>query len=124
MVIETSNAAPFEEGQAYLAKFAGAEAISFTAQYAGQTQGVVQVVTNDARAFIPMMELIDREKELARLAKEKANCEKELAAAAAKLANEGFVNKAPAAVVQKIRDTHAAAGAKLQKIEESIAALN
>ena len=124
MVIETSNAAPFEEGQAYLAKFAGAEAISFTAQYAGQTQGVVQVVTNDARAFIPMMELIDREKELARLAKEKANCEKELAAAAAKLANESFVNKAPAAVVQKIRDTHAAAGAKLQKIEESIAALN
>ncbi len=56
--------------------------------------------------------------------KEKANCEKEFAAAAAKLANEGFVNKAPAAVVQKIRDTHAAAVAKLQKIEESIAALN
>ena len=124
MVIETQNAAPFEEGAAYLAKFASAEALSFTAQYTGQAQGTVQVVTNDARAFIPMMELIDREKELARLAKEKANCEKELAAAAAKLANEGFTSKAPAAVVQKIRDTHAAAAAKLQKIEGSIAALN
>ncbi|HIW54584.1 MAG TPA: hypothetical protein H9883_06430, partial [Candidatus Ruthenibacterium merdigallinarum] len=70
-----------------------------------------------------MMELIDREKELARLQKEKAACEKEIASAAAKLANEGFVNKAPAAVVQKIRDTHAAALAKMEKIEQSLADL-
>ena len=46
-----------------------------------------------------------------------------IASAAAKLANEGFVSKAPAPVVQKIRDTHDAARAKLRKIEESIAAL-
>ncbi len=84
---------------------------------------MVQVVTNAARAFIPMMELIDREKELARLNKEKASCEKEIASCEAKLNNEGFVGKAPEQVVQKIRDSYAAAKAKLTKIEESLAAL-
>ena len=69
------------------------------------------------------MELIDRDKELERLGREKAKCEKEIASAAAKLANEGFVSKAPAAVVQKIRDTHDAAVEKLAKVEESIRAL-
>ena len=38
---------------------------------------MVQVSTHAARGFIPMMELIDREKELARLNKEKAKAEKE-----------------------------------------------
>ena len=122
MIVETADAAPFQAGESYLAKFAFAEELRFTPKYEGETAGTVQVVTHIARAFIPMMELIDREKELARLAREKANCEKEIASAAAKLANEGFVSKAPAPVVQKIRDTHDAARAKLQKIEESIAA--
>ena len=123
MIVETADAAPFQAGESYLAKFAFAEELRFTPKYEGETAGIVQVVTHTARAFIPMMELIDREKELARLAREKANCEKEIASAAAKLANEGFVSKAPAPVVQKIRDTHDAARAKLQKIEESIVAL-
>lgn len=123
MTVETADAGPFEAGKSYLAKFAFADEVSFTEKYTGGTQGAVQVVTHAARAFIPMMELIDRDKELARLAKERANCEKEIASAAAKLANEGFVGKAPAQVVQKIRDTHAAAQEKLAKIEESIAAL-
>ena len=123
MIIETADAAPFAAGKSYLAKFAFADEVHFTEKYTGETQGTVQVVTHAARAFIPMMELIDRDKELARLAKEQANCEKEIASAAVKLANEGFVGKAPAQVVQKIRDTHAAAVEKLAKIKESIAAL-
>ena len=105
LIVETADPAPFQAGGSYLAKFAFASELTFTQRYAGETKGHVQVVTHAARAFIPMMELIDREKELARLQKEKAACEKEIASAAAKLANEGFVNKAPAAVVQKIRDT-------------------
>ena len=71
------------------------------------------MVTHAARAFIPMMELIDREKEQARLAKEKAQCEKEIASMAAKLSNEGFVNKAPAHIVEDMRQKHAAAAEKL-----------
>ena len=123
MIVETADAAPFKAGESYLAKFAFAEGVSFVEKYEGDTAGMVQVVTNTARAFIPMMELIDREKELARLNKEKASCEKEIASCEAKLNNEGFVGKAPEQVVQKIRDSYAAAKAKLTKIEESLAAL-
>ena len=123
MIVETADAAPFKAGESYLAKFAFAEGVSFVEKYEGDTAGMVQVVTNAARAFIPMMELIDREKELARLNKEKASCEKEIASCEAKLNNEGFVGKAPEQVVQKIRDSYAAAKAKLTKIEESLAAL-
>lgn len=123
MIVETADAVPFKAGESYLAKFAFAEGVSFVEKYEGDTAGMVQVVTNAARAFIPMMELIDREKELARLNKEKASCEKEIASCEAKLNNEGFVGKAPEQVVQKIRDSYAAAKAKLTKIEESLAAL-
>lgn len=38
----------------------------------------------------------------------------------AKLSNEGFVNKAPAHIVEDMRQKHAAAAEKLAKIEESI----
>ena len=123
MIVETVDAAPFKAGESYLAKFAFADEVSFVEKYEGDTAGMVQVVTNAARAFIPMMELIDRDKELARLNKEKAGCEKEIASCEAKLNNEGFVGKAPEQVVQKIRDSYAAAKAKLAKIEESLAAL-
>ena len=123
MIVETVDAAPFKAGESYLAKFAFADEVSFVEKYEGDTAGMVQVVTNAARAFIPMMELIDRDKELARLNKEKAGCEKEISSCEAKLNNEGFVGKAPEQVVQKIRDSYAAAKAKLAKIEESLAAL-
>ena len=120
LIIETADKTPFEDGAAYLAIFAFANEVSFTEKYTGDTKGVAQVVTHAARAFIPMMELIDREKEQARLAKEKAQCEKEIASMAAKLSNEGFVNKAPAHIVEDMRQKHAAAAEKLAKIEESI----
>ncbi len=123
LIIETADAAPFEAGESYLKKFAFSTDIAFCEKYEGETQGMVQVVTHTARAFIPMMELIDREKEIARLAKEKAQCEKEIAMHAAKLANEGFMAKAPEKVVNEIREKHALVIDKLAKIEESIATL-
>ena len=74
--------------------------------FSGDASGSVQVVTDKARAFIPMMELVDREKELARLEKELASCEKEIASADAKLNNQGFVAKAPAQVVENLSLIH------------------
>ena len=44
-----------------------------------QVEGAVQVITDAARALIPMDELVDKEKERARLQKEKASCEKDIA---------------------------------------------
>ncbi len=124
MIIETADAQPFEDGKSYLAKFAFCtDDVTFTEKYDGDTNGMVQVVTHAARAFIPMMELIDREKETARLAKEKAQCEKDIAMLSSKLDNAGFMAKAPEKVVADIKEKHAAALDKLAKIEQSISAL-
>ena len=123
MIIETSETEAFRRGGDYLAKFAFATDVTLTDKYTGDTAGMVQVITHAARGFIPMMELIDREKELARLNKEKAGAEKEIGMFSRQLSNEGFVNKAPANVVEEIRQKLARAQEKLARVEESIAAL-
>ena len=123
MIIETSETEAFRRGGDYLAKFAFATDVTLTEKYTGDTAGMVQVITHAARGFIPMMELIDREKELARLNKEKAGAEKEIGMFSRQLSNEGFVNKAPANVVEEIRQKLARAQEKLARVEESIAAL-
>ena len=123
MIIETQSASAFERGRVYLAKFAFATDVEVTSKYEGDPAGTVQVVTDAARGFIPMMELIDREKELARLNKEKESAQKEIAQFSRQLSNEGFVNKAPAKVVDDIRQKLARAQDKLANIEQSLTAL-
>lgn len=123
MIIETQDAAAFQKGEVYLARFAFATEVTLTDAYTGPTEGMVQAVTHAARGFIPMMELIDRDKELARLNKEKAACEKEIAQFGRQLQNQGFVNKAPAHVVEDIRQKLARAEDKLARITQSLAAL-
>ena len=81
------------------------------------------ISTHTARGFIPMMELIDRDKELARLNKEKAKAEKELAMFQNQLNNPKFVERAPAQLVEDIRNKEARSRDKLNNIEESIRAL-
>ena len=123
LILETAGGSAFEKGGQYLAKFAFATDVTVTPKYEGDTAGMVQVVTHAARGFIPLMELIDRDKELARLNKEKAAAEKEIAMFEKQLANEGFVSKAPAAVVEGIRQKLAKSQDKLAMIQDSLAAL-
>ena len=124
MVIETAQPAAFEKGSAYLARFAFATDVTLTEKYEGPAEGMVTVVTPAARGFIPMMELIDREKELARLNKELAKAEKEVAMFEKQLGNPKFVEKAPAALVAETRGKLAAAQDKQKNILQSIAALD
>ena len=123
MVIETGAPEAFEKGQAYLAKFAFATDVTLVPKYEGSTDGMVQVATDSARGFIPMMELIDRDKELARLNKEKEKVQKEIDQFTRQLSNEGFVNKAPAQLVEDIRQKLAARQDKIANIEQALAAL-
>ena len=123
MVIETGAPEAFEKGQAYLAKFAFATEVTLVPKYEGSTDGMVQVATDSARGFIPMMELIDRDKELARLNKEKEKVQKEIDQFTRQLSNEGFVNKAPAQLVEDIRQKLAARQDKIANIEQALAAL-
>ncbi|MEA4911596.1 MAG: hypothetical protein VB092_03155, partial [Oscillospiraceae bacterium] len=83
----------------------------------------VQVVTDSARALIPMAELIDTEKEKARLQKELETVEKDIAVLSGRLSNEQFTSKAPAKVVEGERDKLAKLNDKKANIEQSIAKL-
>ena len=62
---------------------------------------MVSCVTHDAKLFLPMEELVDVDKELARIAKEKEKVQKGLAGVQAKLGNPGFAAKAPEQVVPR-----------------------
>ena len=65
---------------------------------------VGKVVTGDAELFVPLAGLVDLDEERERLRRELAKAEQELQRAEAKLANEGFVRKAPEAVVAAERE--------------------
>ncbi len=124
LIVETAKPEVFEAGAVVLQRLAGADAVQTVEQFAGDAAGMVQLAMPVARVFIPMLELVDREKELARLAKELEAAEKELDNLNGRLANKGFVEKAPEKVVQDIRDKLARAQEKRERLRESLAALN
>ncbi|MGN0747125.1 MAG: hypothetical protein ACI4ML_10655, partial [Aristaeellaceae bacterium] len=72
--------------------------------------------------FIPLGDLVDFDKEIARLQKELDNVRKEIARAEGKLGNPGFVSKAPAALVEqekaKLADNRTKVGALENRIAE------
>ncbi|PHM50758.1 valine--tRNA ligase [Xenorhabdus miraniensis] len=100
---------------------------SVTVLAAGEETPVsVTKLINGAEVLIPMAGLIDKDAELARLDKEIEKLDKEISSIDAKLANEGFVSRAPEAVVAKERERLAinnAAKEKLLAQKETIAAL-
>ena len=85
--------------------------------------GAVQIATKSARIFVPMDDLIDKDKERARLTREREKCQKEISIHENKLKNENFVNKAPEKVVNEIRMKLKTAQELLVKIDESLSAL-
>lgn len=123
LILETKREQAFKAGEGVLQKLANVDSITFTQQYTGETEGMAQVITDAARGFIPMMDLIDREKELARLTKEKENAAKDIAAFSGRLDNKGFVEKAPEHVVAEIRAKLAKAQEKYALVQASIEAL-
>ncbi|MDE9481298.1 valine--tRNA ligase [Xenorhabdus bovienii] len=100
---------------------------SVTALAAGEEAPVsVTKLINGTEILIPMAGLIDKDVELARLDKEIEKLDKEISAIEAKLSNDGFVSRAPEAVVAKERERLAnnnAAKEKLLAQKETIAAL-
>ncbi|WP_343252352.1 valine--tRNA ligase [Ligaoa zhengdingensis] len=119
--IETKFGPVFERCAAFMQRLASASQVEVAPEQ--NIEGAVQVITDSARVFIPMDELIDKEKELARLEKEKAGCEKEIKSFEGKLANENFVAKAPAHVVEAERAKLQKLRERYEKILESIAAM-
>ena len=114
----------FRAGVPFFARLASASDVSIVgADEVPAAEGVVEVVTHAARIFMPLFELVDFEKELARIAKEKANAEKQLAGINGKLSNPGFLAKAPEAVVSGEREKAEKLKALIEKLDASAAAL-
>lgn len=83
-----------------------------------------QVITDSARIFIPLDELVDKEKELARLENERKACDKDIAMVEQKLSSQGFIEKAPQNVVEAERAKLEKHKERMEKIVESIAAFS
>ena len=123
LIIATEAPEAFESGVAYIRKLAYAEEVQVLNAPPENTEGMVQVVTDQARMFMPMADLVDFEAERARIRKELANAEKQLAGQNAKLANENFVSRAPEAVVNTEREKKAKLEALIENLNQSLAAL-
>ena len=122
MYIETAETELFRSCAPFFEKLAGAGELHVY-EKAENAENMVTVVTASARAFMPMGELVDTEKELARLEKEKKAVEKDIAFLSGKLNNQGFLSKAPAQQIENERAKLAKAEEKMAKINESIEAL-
>ncbi|MCI8776896.1 MAG: valine--tRNA ligase [Oscillospiraceae bacterium] len=119
--IETQNKSLFEKCSVFFEKLASASEIEVSEKY--EIEDAVTAVTDSARLFIPMNELVDKDKELARLEKEKAKVQKDLDFLRGKLSNEGFLAKAPEKLIGAEMAKLARAEEKMAKIVQSMAAL-
>ncbi len=122
MLVETKYTELFKGCQAFFEKLAGAGEFTVT-EAVTDTDGMMTVVSDSARVFMPMGELVDKEKELARLEKEKKAAEKDIEFLSKKLNNPGFLAKAPAQQIENERAKLAKAEEKMAKINESIEGL-
>ncbi len=121
LYIETAEADVFEKGIMFFERLASASGVKIMAKV--DIADAVTVVTDCARLFIPLSEIIDKDKELARLNKEKAAVLKDIEIISKKLNNEGFLAKAPAQLIESEKVKLSKAQEKLAKIEQSLAAL-
>ena len=107
----------------YFRRLAGASATEVVADRAAIEGKNVSAVTSAGELFIPLGDLVDFAKEIARLQKEADNLEKEIARAEGKLNNPGFLSKAPAALVEQEKAKLAANQAKAEALGKRIAEL-
>ncbi|MCR5576728.1 MAG: valine--tRNA ligase [Oscillospiraceae bacterium] len=120
LIIVTDRKAAFDSGVSYIKKLAYASEVSVTGAAPADTESMASVVTDNARMFMPMAELVDLEKERARIQKELQNAEKQLAGQNAKLANQNFVTRAPEAVVNVEREKKARLEALIENLKISL----
>ena len=121
LFIQTDSPGVFALGLAFIKRLAYATEVEIGTDF--DLPGAVQVITQDARIFIPQDELIDMQAELARLEKERGRVQSDIDMLSRKLSNEGFTAKAPPSVVEAEREKLARASEMLVKIEESIGAI-
>ena len=114
-VIET-----IKEGTKFFVSLASTSEIQIIEDKNEIPNDAVSVVIEGAELFIPLDELIDFEKEIERLSKEKSKLESEIKRVEGKLSNEGFVKKAPAHLIEEEKNKKVKFTDMLDKVIERI----
>ncbi len=109
----------FEDGAAFISRLASGSSVEVADSF--DMPDAVLVVTDSAKVYIPLNELVDFTAELARLDKELEAANKDKSFYENKLNNPGFVAKAPEAVVNQQRELLAKTLDRIALLEESIA---
>jgi valyl-tRNA synthetase len=125
MVAAGGRAALLEQQRALiirLARVAG-DALEIVERIAQKPEAAAALVVGDVEVFLPLAGLIDMAAERTRLSKELETAEAEIVRRAARLGAAGFVDKAPAAVVQRERDGLATARATAERLRERLGQL-
>lgn len=123
LFIESSYADTYNtKTEAFFVKLASASSITYVDSY--EDENAVQIITDSAKIYIPLGDLVDFEKEKERLNKEKAKTISEIERIEKKLSNEGFVAKAPQAVIDGEKAKLASYNEVLQGIEKALEKLN
>ena len=117
--IASSSKQIFEDGAAFIARLASGSSVEVAESF--DMPDAVLVVTDSAKVYIPLNELVDFTAELVRLEKELEAANKDKAFYEGKLNNAGFVAKAPEAVVNQQRELLSKTLDRLSMLEESIA---
>jgi len=123
-ILVTGNAAliaAFRAEETNFKRLATMSEITIQSDRSGIDETAVAAVVDGAEVYLPLADLIDLEKEIERLEKERANLTNEVERVGKKLENESFVAKAPPAVIEAERAKQRMYGEMLGKIEERLA---
>ncbi|MBQ3928907.1 MAG: valine--tRNA ligase, partial [Clostridia bacterium] len=119
--IAAKDTVTFQNGRLFFSRLASASEVNVAESY--DIDGAVTIVTADAKIYIPMDELVDKDAELKRLNKELETAQKDLMFNEKKLNNQGFMAKAPEKVVAEVKANAAKFAEKIEMIKAAIDAL-
>ncbi|MGM9934496.1 valine--tRNA ligase [uncultured Clostridium sp.] len=114
----------FTNGASYMEKLASASEVEFIEDKSLVPANAVSLVVKGGELFMPLLDLVDKEKELDRLNKEVKKLEGEIERIDKKLGNQGFVAKAPEAVVNAEKEKRVKYVEMLEAVKVRIEALN
>ena len=120
VIIVAQDEKIFHGTEIFFEKLASASETVIRSDKSGIDENAVTAIAPGAEIFIPLDELVDKEKELARLTDEKKRLEGEIKRVEGKLSNPGFVAKAPEKVVAEEREKGEKYKEMLSKVLESI----
>ena len=123
LTIVTGKQDVFEAGRVYLSKLAYAGELTITDTVPANAEGLVSVVTDEAKLYMPLAELVDLQKERERIEKEIKKAQDDLARTEGKLNNQGFVAKAPQNVVDAEKEKAQKLRALIENLTDSLTAL-